>query len=547
MDCVYLKKHRLAIKPSEYIRVEPKINIKMSCKKFNLVLLVGLFYIPLLRAHSPTWTNGIACIIYSHCTNCHNQNGIAPFSLMTYNDVFQNRLSIAASVQAKSMPPFPASQGKRKYAHANTLSDHEIDEIVDWVNNFAPLGDAGSIPDPPTYTTGYQIKNPDFTGKIPTYTVTSNNDVYRVFVIPVNNTAQQTIQSIEVYPGNREIVHHALVFQDTSNIPYTLDQNDPLPGYSAFGGTGSSSSKLIYGYTPGQGAFSFAPGFGATMLPNSYIIIQMHYPAGVSGQVDSTQVRLVYGPSSLRNVSTTAVLNHNTSLTNGPLFIPANTVKTFYAKVNSMTNRTITGLMPHMHLIGKSIKAYCVTPTKDTIHLIDIPEWDFHWQYFYLFQKPVHIPAGSVIYGEATYDNTTNNPNNPNNPPKDVSKGEGTEDEMFIIYMNLSSYMPGDTSIVIDTSDHYIHHASCLQTTGLKNTQASTVRVYPNPAKRVVYIDGIQGSYTAILYNTEGKKVLQQEMNPMHSISVEQIEPGVYYLQIRTSMREVHYRKVIIE
>ena len=58
-----------------------------------------------------------------------------------------------------------------------------------------------------------------------------------------------------------------------------------------------------------------------------------------------------------------------------------------FGTVTVTTNRTLTGIMPHMHLIGKSIKAYCVTPTNDTIHLIDIPEWDFHWQYFYQFQN----------------------------------------------------------------------------------------------------------------------------------------------------------------
>ena len=140
----------------------------------NLIIALTAFVLTLnsAKAHNPTWTDGIACIIYSHCTSCHNQNGIAPFTLMTYNDVFQNRFSIAASIQSKSMPPFPASQDKRKYAHANTLSDHEIDEIVDWVNNFAPLGDANNIPTPPIYASGYQITNPDFVGQIQTYTVT---------------------------------------------------------------------------------------------------------------------------------------------------------------------------------------------------------------------------------------------------------------------------------------------------------------------------------------------------------------------------------------
>ena len=496
----------------------------------------------LAKAHNPTWTDGIACIVYTHCTSCHNQNGIAPFSLMTYNDVFQNRFSIAASVQAKSMPPFPASQDKRKYAHANTLSDHEIDEIVDWVNNFAPLGDANNIPTPPTYSSGFQIIKPDFVGQIPTYTVTSNNDVYRMFVIPVNNSNQQTIQSIEVYPGNREIVHHALVFQDTSLIPYTLDQNDPLPGYSAFGGTGSPTSKLLTVYTPGQGAFNFAPGFGAVMLPNSYIVIQMHYPGGVSGQVDSTQVRLKYGSSSLRNVTTVAAINHGSSLTNGPLFIPADSIKTFYGQVNNVTNRTLTGIMPHMHLIGQSIKAYCVTPANDTIHLIDIPEWDFHWQYFYQFQKPILLPAGSVVYGQATYDNTTNNPNN---PPQNVSVGERTEDEMFLIYMNLSTYVAGDTNIVIDTASHYPHDASCFQTTGINDFRQLDVNIYPNPTSGFITIEGINTTYSSIIYNSEGKVVFTSTKEPNTPLDIQHLNNGIYYLQIKTKDNNVVYKKIV--
>lgn len=517
----------------------------MKLKSLLIVITALMLTQNLAQAHNPTWTDGIACIIYSHCTSCHNQNGIAPFSLMDYNDVYQNRFSIAASVQAKSMPPYPAIQDKRMYAHANTLSNHEIDEIVDWVNNFAPLGDANNIPAPPTYASGYQIPNPDFTGQIPTYTITANKDIYRMFVIPVNNSSQQTIQSIEVYPGNREIVHHALVFQDTSSIPFILDQNDPLPGYTAFGGTGSPTSKLLTVYTPGQGAFNFAPGFGAVLLPNSYIVIQMHYPGGVSGQVDSTQVRLKYGVSSLRNVNTLAALDHGSTLTNGPLFIPANSVKTFYNQVNVNTNYTLTGIMPHMHLIGKSIKAFCVTPANDTIHLIDIPEWDFHWQYFYQFQKPILLPIGSIVYGQATYDNTINNPNNPNNPPKFVSLGEGSEDEMFLVYMNLSTYVAGDTNIIIDTSSHFVHDVSCNQTTGVNDLSHINISIYPNPTNDIVFVYGLNETYQATFYNSEGKVVLNKDNDPNSPLDIHHLIKGIYYLQIRTKHDGVVYKKII--
>ena len=264
--------------------------------KFISILLLTLFSF-ISKAHTPTWTDGIACIIYSHCTSCHNPKGIAPFSLTRYEDVFANRFSIAASVQAGSMPPFPPNQKNRKYAHANTLSQHEKEEIVEWVNNFAPLGNASNIPAPPVYNSSFQITAPDLVLQIPNYTVNTTNDLYRVFVLPLNNPDQRFIKQIEIVPGNRSIVHHALVFQDSSALPLQLDNSDPLPGYSAFGSTGSPSSKLITGYTPGQGIFEYPPGFGAAVLPRSYICLQIHYPGGISNKIDSTQVRIKFGSS----------------------------------------------------------------------------------------------------------------------------------------------------------------------------------------------------------------------------------------------------------
>ncbi|MFM9060847.1 MAG: hypothetical protein ACKOQP_04180, partial [Bacteroidota bacterium] len=77
---------------------------------FLLLFLLGCCRVSVSWAqtqHSATWTDGVACIVYSHCTPCHNNQGIGPFPLTTYNEVYANRYSIAASVQARSMPPFP--------------------------------------------------------------------------------------------------------------------------------------------------------------------------------------------------------------------------------------------------------------------------------------------------------------------------------------------------------------------------------------------------------------------------------------------------------
>lgn len=497
-------------------------------------------------AHSPTWTDGIACIIYSHCSNCHNPKGIAPFSLITYNDVYQNRLSIAASIQAKSMPPFPPDQSKRKYAHANTLDKHEIDEIVDWVSNFAPLGDVNKIPPIPTYKGNYDLTNPSKVVQIPTYNVNTTNDLYRCFALPLNNLNEEYIESIEVVPGNRDIVHHALVFQDTSLVPLNFDNADPLPGYSAFGSTGSSSSRLVFGYTPGQGAFYYPKGFGARIQPNSYLVIQIHYPGGVSNEIDSTQVRIKYGNGSLRNISTQAILNHTTTLQNGPLVIPPNEVKTFYNKLNINNNVILTGVMPHMHLLGKKIKSFAVTSYGDTIHIVDIPEWDFHWQGFYQFQKPILIPKNSILYGEAMYDNTINNPYNPKSPPDTVKYGEGTDDEMFLIYFNFTTYQSGDTNIIIDTSSHFLHDSVCYwkSNSSILLNEKSDIEIYPNPVISKLLIKTILKINNIIVFDNSGKVVLNFFNTTIKEIDLSKLDSGIYFIQFISNEGRSYYKKV---
>lgn len=489
-------------------------------------------------AFAQTWNSDIACIIYSHCSSCHREGGIAPFSLMSHFEASQRKEMIASSVQSKMMPPFPPDQTKRPLAHANTLNQNEIDAIVSWANNNAPLG-SGPEPTAPAFSSAWEIENADLVKTIPSYTVnTPQQDDYRVFVLPIGNTQTKYIESVEVVPGNREIVHHVLVYKDTSAIPYQLDQADPLPGYAAFGSTGSSSAELVAGYVPGQKAYSFPPGFGSRLLPNSYLCLQIHYPKGVNNQADSTSVRIRYRNTAVREMRVEPILNHTSTLMNGPLFIPAGSVKTFYSQFISPGNYTLTGLAPHMHLLGKRIRAYGIKPGGDTIHLIDIPDWHFHWQGFYSFKKPVLIPAGTVLKGEAVYDNTSDNPENPNIPPQPVSLGEGTSDEMMLIYFVFAPYLPGDSSIVIDSSDHFTHNEeSCTMVTSTEkkeSPQETGILIFPNPVNEVLSIEGICGPFQLRIRDGLGCEARAASGTNSIKMDLRKLPTGLYHLEIET-------------
>lgn len=71
--------------------------------------------------------------------------------------------------------------------------------------------------------------------KTPTYQIPPiTSDLYRCFVIPNVTSIDKFISGMEVLPGNRNIVHHVLVFQDQGNTVINLDNADTLPGYTSF-------------------------------------------------------------------------------------------------------------------------------------------------------------------------------------------------------------------------------------------------------------------------------------------------------------------------
>jgi hypothetical protein len=104
---------------------------------------------------------------------------------------------------------------------------------------------------------------------------------------------------------------------------------------------------------------------------------------------------------------------------------------------------TIHHLMPHMHLLGKDIKATLTTPDGRTRTLIAINDWDFNWQEFYYLKEPIKVPAGSRFNVTATYDNSDRNPLNPNRPPRRVFVGEQTTNEMCFVFMGFTPEKPG--------------------------------------------------------------------------------------------------------
>ncbi|AEE52364.1 T9SS type A sorting domain-containing protein [Haliscomenobacter hydrossis] len=505
-------------------------------KKLPVLFLLLFGALHLIEAHNPVWTKDIAPILFKHCTSCHNQSGLAPFPLISYDDAYFNRYSILSSIKNGKMPPWPPDPNYSHFVFERRLSADEIHLIEEWVGGAASYGNPIDAPTPPVFSNAPAIATPQLSLEIPEYTISSNKDVYRCFPIASGVNVDKFITAFECVPGNASVVHHVLVYADTAKTVLTLDARDPGPGYTSFGGVGSNSAVQIGAWVPGSRPTFYPKGMGQLLAKNATVILQVHYAPGSIGKKDRTRflAKLESGP--MRRLETLPLLNHLFSLTNGPLVLPANQIKTIKSQFRVPIQGTVIAVAPHMHLLGKSIKVWGITPKKDTLKVIRINNWDFHWQGSYLFPKAMVIPLGTTVYGEAVYDNTENNFDNPNTPPKEVRVGEATTDEMMLVYFTFAAYQLGDENLVLAPSEVTASRELKLDKLDLK--------IAPNPVRDQAQISFTLPEAEAIwidVFDAQGRWMRSLAANQQSAAGLNQQElklvdlaSGNYFLRLRT-------------
>lgn len=462
-----------------------------------------------LSGFGQTWSDNVASIVYNKCATCHHDGGIAPFSLMTYTEVSPMASAMYDAITTDAMPPWPPDNNYQQYTHTRSLSASEKTTLVTWLDNGYPEGNSANTPPPPVFNAGSILGAGDLTIQIPTYMskAQGGQDDYVCFAMPTGLSETRAIRAIEVIPGNRQIVHHALIYIDQSGT----FQTDTVGGNCA----GPQNATLIGGYTPGASPLVFPSGAGFKLGMNlpvgSGIVLSMHYPEGSYGMYDSTKVIFHFyppGETGVREVFAAPVLQ------NWSLSIPPNQVVSYTAQYPNSggipIDMSVLSVFPHMHLLGETIKAYALNPQGDTIHYAKIPHWDFHWQDFYFFQHIQKTPAGSVVKGEATYDNTVNNPHNPSDTPVHVYAGESTTDEMFLVYFHYMYYQPGDENYDIESLMN-------VGLTELSNDAHPDWEVYPVPFsdQLTIYPKQLQAGdrVSLYVYDQQGRMIRQLVSN----------------------------------
>lgn len=435
--------------------------------------------------NTPTYYRDIQPILTQHCMGCHATGGIGSVVFDTPQMAQFGAQSIADAVDTHFMPPWMPGPETPPLRGDFSLSQEQIQAIVAWAADGAPLGDrADTQPAPapaPSVRADLVLEMPEYTPDETLY------DDYRCFLLDADLPADRYITGYTVEPGSPSIVHHVLLFQvDESARRVAMNRSgaDGRPGWTCFGGpglsgAGLSDSNTVGGLTHGGGIAgsvgAWAPGVtsifhpegtGALLRADGLIIMQVHY--NLENGVMPDQTRAVFQlaaedeeiialramnlvapveipcPAGMDTLDCDRATAFSQALQedgerarrriDGLLMLCARTAADYAgqdaARVVSTCdfrvprNLLAVGTAAHMHQIGRE---FIITRSPGTAQeqvLLHIPDWDFHWQNAYQYTDPIPLNAGEVIRVTCVWDNSQGS--------RYILWGEGTRDEMCL-------------------------------------------------------------------------------------------------------------------
>jgi hypothetical protein len=358
------------------------------------------------------------------------------------------------------MPPWHADPKVGHFANDARLSEAQIATVRAWVEQGAKEGNPADTPPLPKFAEGWRLGEPDVVFQIPEeYTVKdSGPDQNKRFRVKTNFDHDVWVQSVEIRPGNRKVVHHAhvavigvagvkrapapvdpefdrrkLTFADEWGSHMRLDAPVIDDGCgNKYGGDYPRSPDdngalgVLASYLPGKVPDSWPAGYAKKIPAGAEIEFQIHY-SSATGKVetDRTSVGLIFAKEPPKFEVRRRDL-HNVFFR-----IPAGAadhpVSACYTQEESILLLSFT---PHMHYRGKSMKVEVTRPGQQPEVILNIPAYSFEWQTQFRFRDPVELPKGTRIRVDARFDNSKNNASNPD-PNETVRWGTPTRAEMM--------------------------------------------------------------------------------------------------------------------
>jgi hypothetical protein len=231
--------------------------------RYAFGFVVGLLLAATVSAHKPitskyTYTEDVYPIVSRQCGACHAPGGVAPMSLLTYDEARPWAESIRLELASGHMPPWFGDPGVADLKDSHKLSPRDLDVVLTWVTGGTPRGPETPPPgagNPGTVNSSWR-RRPDIALAMPApFSLPAGKaEDTREFVLTTARDRDRFISAADLLPGNPAIVHDAIIFIRNS-----------------------AGDRTVATWLPGSAPVSAGAGIGFLWRAGEQLGVRMHY------------------------------------------------------------------------------------------------------------------------------------------------------------------------------------------------------------------------------------------------------------------------------
>ena len=295
-----------------------------------------------------SYAKTIAPILEAKCVACHQQGGIGPFAMSSYDVVKGFSPMMREAIRTDRMPPWHSDDAIGAFQHDKSLAPDEIKTLVHWIEAGSPRGEGTDpLADAKHVAPEWPLGKPDLVIDIPAYKLAASGIIdYQYPFVPNVVSEGKWLKASTIKGGQRQGVHHVLT---------GIVTKPPSDGKV----TTAQWEASIGGYAVGSESILMPPNVGTYIPPGAGVGFQMHYTPFGKEAVDESKIGLYF----YKDNEKPDLMMRQSVVIDTTIDIPPNAARhseTAYLKFPK--DALLYSVFPHAHYRGIYTDIYLLTP-----------------------------------------------------------------------------------------------------------------------------------------------------------------------------------------